>query len=168
MSSQQPIISAIAAMSENRVIGNNNQLPWHLPADFKHFKALTTGHPIIMGRKTFASIGKPLPNRTNIIITRDKNFHAAECIVVNSLDAAIEAAQKENTDEVFIIGGAEIYKQSLPLLNRLYLTIIHREFAGDTFFPELDPKIWHEAERVTHDPDEKNQYNYSFVRLERK
>src|ERR1700730_5600347 len=112
----EAVISAIVAMSENRVIGQNNQLPWHLPADLKHFKELTTGHPIIMGRKTYASIGKPLPNRTNIVITRDEQFKAPGCVLVHSLAAAIKAAAQEDTEEMFIIGGADIFRQSLPYL----------------------------------------------------
>src|SRR6188472_2703937 len=118
----KPILSAIVAMAENRVIGKNNQLPWHLPADLKHFKTITTGHPILMGRKTHESIGKPLPNRQNIILTRDSNYVAAGCTVVTSVKAAL---QKAESPEVFIIGGAEIYRQLLPQVQRLYLTIVH-------------------------------------------
>lgn len=162
---QKPILSAIAAMSENRVIGIENQLPWHLPADLKHFKTLTTGHPILMGRKTYESIGRPLPNRTNIIITRNADFTAPGCVVVTSIEDAITRAAEENAQEIFIIGGAEVYKQLLPHVQRIYLTIVHEQFAGDAFFPELDLKEWKEVERETHAADENNAYSYSFITL---
>ncbi|RDI46503.1 dihydrofolate reductase [Aquicella lusitana] len=161
------ILSAIAALSENRVIGKNNQLPWHLPADLKHFKALTTGHPIVMGRKTYDSIGKPLPQRTNIIMTRDSSFQAPGCRIVNSIEEAKAVAEKEQAEELFIIGGAQIYSQLLPITQRLYLTIVHQMFEGDAFFPDLNMSEWSETERETHRSDEKNPYDYSFVRLER-
>src|SRR5437868_6783924 len=120
----QPIISAIVAMAENRVIGKNNQLPWRMPADLQHFKAITTGHPILMGRKTYESIGRPLPNRTNIIMTRDATYTAAGCEVVTSIDEALQRANDLHSHEIFIIGGAEIYHQLMPRIQRLYLTII--------------------------------------------
>src|SRR5260221_12371914 len=110
----RPKISAIVAMSENRVIGDDNQLPWHLPADLKHFKTLTTGHPILMGRKTYESIGRPLPNRTNIILTRNSDFDAPQCVVVTSIEEAIESPASTHSDEIFIFGGAEVYKQLMP------------------------------------------------------
>ncbi len=160
-----PRLSAILAMSENRVIGKNNQLPWHLPADLKHFKTITTGHPIIMGRKTYESIGKPLPNRTNIIMTRQKGFDAPGCIVVRSLAEAM--LQIGETEEIFIIGGAEIYHQTLSAIQRIYLTIIHHTFDGDAYFPELNRKEWREIKSEQHEADEKNLYAYSFVILER-
>lgn len=156
------MISLIVAMDKNRLIGNNNQLPWHLPADLKHFKEITTGHPIIMGRKTYESIGKPLPNRKNIIITRQPDFNAQGCIVANSIEDAVKKAG--NPEEIFIIGGTEIFKQSLDLADKIYLTEIHHSFDGDTYFPNLDNK-WKETERVTFNPDEKNLYPYSFVTL---
>lgn len=162
-----PLISAILAMDENRVIGKDNKLPWHLPADLKHFKEITTGNPILMGRKTYESIGKPLPERTNIIITRDVNYAVAGCIVVTSLDHALQTAAAEGNKEIFIIGGAEVYKQLLPRINRIYLTLIHHTFQGDTYFPELNPKEWMEIEKVTHQPDEKNPFSYSFIQLDR-
>lgn len=162
-----PSISAIVAMSQNRVIGINNQLPWHLPADLKHFKEITTGHPIIMGRKTFESIGKPLPNRTNIIVTRKKDYVAAGCIVVSSIEAAIRVASIIDSSEIFIIGGAEIFMVSLSIINRLYLTIIHDEIKGDVYFPELDSQQWREINATKHSSDDKNNYNYSFITLER-
>lgn len=166
-SSHSPKISAIAAMSENRVIGDDNQLPWHLPADLKHFKAITSGHPILMGRKTFESIGRPLPNRTNIIITRNHAFQAPGCVVIQSIDEAVEKAKEIGSDEIFIIGGAEVYKQLLPRIEKIYLTIVHDEFEGDAFFPELNSSEWVETERVKHDEDEDNEFGYSFVVMER-
>jgi dihydrofolate reductase len=163
----RPIISAIAAMSENRVIGSDNQLPWHLPADLRHFKTLTSGHPILMGRKTYESIGRPLPNRTNIIITRNRDFHAPQCVVVTSLEEAIASATGMQSDEIFIIGGAEVYQQLLPHIERIYLTIVHDTFEGDAFFPLLDPKEWKESGRELHEEDDENEYACSFVVMER-
>lgn len=165
--SQRPKISAIVAMSENHVIGDNNQLPWHLPADLKHFKAITSGHPILMGRKTYESIGRPLPNRTNIIITRNHSFQAPGCIVIKSIDEAVERAAATGSDEIFIIGGAEVYKQLMPHIERIYLTIVHEIFEGDAFFPELDQSQWVQTERVTHEADADNDYAYSFILLQR-
>lgn len=165
--SAAPLISAILAMDEKRLIGRDNQLPWHLPADLQHFKAITSGSPILMGRKTYESIGRPLPNRTNIIMTRDTSYMAPGCHVVTSLDQALQTATAENNKEIFIIGGAEIYRQCLPRIQRIYLTIIHHVFEGDTHFPELNAKEWIETEKTTHQPDEKNQYSYSFIQLER-
>lgn len=164
---QSVVISAILAMSENRVIGLHNQLPWHLPADLKHFKTLTTGHPIIMGRKTYQAIGKPLPNRTNIILTRDATFSAPDCIVTTSAAEALESAKEIETVEIFIIGGAEIYKIFFPYTQRIYLTQIHKTFEGDTYFQALNPDEWHEIARIEHVADEKNAYDYSFITLER-
>jgi dihydrofolate reductase len=157
-------ISMIAAMSENRVIGVNNKLPWHLPADLHYFKKLTTGHPIIMGRKTFASIGRPLPNRVNIILTQDPHFAAPGCIVTHALNAAITAAG--SADEVFIIGGATLYQQFLASAHRIYLTVIKSQFSGDAFFPELGDD-WHEVSKEEHVPDHNNPYPYAFVILDR-
>ena len=161
------IISAVVAMAENRVIGKNNQLPWHLPADLKHFKNITTGHPILMGRKTYESIGKPLPNRTNIVITRDQSYKAPGCEVVSSLEEAIALAATHQSQEIFIIGGAEVYRQLLPRIQRIYLTVVHHTFEGDVYFPELKMNEWHEVEHESHQPDEKNAYTYSFLKLER-
>jgi len=160
-----PIISAIVAMGENRVIGAKNQLPWHLPADLAHFKTITTGHPILMGRKTYESIGKPLPNRTNIILTRDPNYQVDGCLVVSSVDEAI--AQTPADTEIFIIGGAEIYQQFLSHIQRLYLTIVHQEFDGDVFFPKMNMDEWKEISREAHTADERNVYAYSFLILEK-
>lgn len=160
-------LSAIVAMAENRVIGKDNKLPWHLPADLKHFKYLTIGHPILMGRKTYESIGKPLPERDNIILTHDATYCAPGCVVVTNIDEALESATSETNDEVFIIGGAQIYRELLPRIERIYLTIVHADFAGDAFFPELNPEMWQEKNREKHLPDEKNAYAYSFITLER-
>ena len=135
------MLTLIAATSTNNALGKDNQLVWHLPDDFKRFKTLTSGHYIIMGRKTFESFPKPLPNRTHVIITRNKNYKAPEgCIVVSSLEKAIEICPKN--EEVFIIGGGEIYTQSIPFTNRIYLTQIHQEFAGDAYFPKFDKNIF--------------------------
>lgn len=159
-------ISLIVAMDRNRVIGNKNQLPWHLPADLKHFKELTMGKPIIMGRKTFESIGKPLPGRRNLIVSTQQDYQVNGCEVFSSLVSAIEAAQKDQ-HEIMIIGGATIFAQALPLASRLYLTIIDHEFTGDTFFPVWVKTEWQEIKREQHAPDEKNVYRYSFVDLKR-
>jgi len=158
-------ISIIVAMAANGVIGRDNQLPWHLPADLKHFKQTTMGKPILMGRKTWESIGRPLPGRTNIVITRDSTYSAAGCEVVNSIDAAITAAGEQ--DEVMVIGGAELYRQVLPDTDTIYLTRIHKAFDGDTHFPDIRNTEWHQVERVDHEADEKNSHDYSFIRLDR-
>lgn len=132
------MISLIVAMSENRVIGVNNQLPWHIPEDLKHFKRVTSSHPMIMGRKTFDSIGKPLPNRTNIVITRNAEFHVPGVVRAESLDKAIQiATQSPGAEEIFVIGGGEIFKQSLEIARRIYLTTVHTKIAGDVYFPEI-------------------------------
>lgn len=164
----QPVLAAIVAMSENRVIGKDNKLPWHLPADLKRFKEITTGHFIIMGRKTFESIGKSLPNRTNIVLSRDANFEAPGCQTLTSIEEAIEQAKEAKQAEIFIIGGAEIYRQLLTKIGRIYLTIIHKEFEGDAWFPEFNLAEWQEVSREHHEADEKNPHAYSFITLERK
>jgi dihydrofolate reductase len=156
------MIALVVAMAENNVIGKDNKLIWHLPADLKHFKQITSGHPIIMGRKTFESIGKPLPNRTNIIVTRQTELEVAGCLVANSLAEALMLAQQLDS-EVFVIGGAEIYQQALFLADTIYVTKVHHSFEGDTFFPEIDSVLWQEVSREKHEPDEKNSYPYSFV-----
>src|SRR5688572_14242565 len=158
------MIALVVAMAENRVIGKENKLIWHLPADLKFFKNLTTGHPIIMGRKTFESIGKPLPNRTNIVITRQQDFEAEGCLVAHSLSEALMMAQQMDSD-VFIIGGAEIYKQAMFLADTIYLTEVHHSFEGDTFFPEIDSVLWEETSREEYKADEKNAYDFAFVTL---
>lgn len=160
------MISIIVAVAKNRVIGNNNSLLWKLPADLKHFRILTQGRPIIMGRKTFESIGRPLPDRKNIVITSDKNFALEGCIVVHSINEALKAAG--NAKEVMVIGGGEIYKQFLPMAQRMYITWVDAEFEGNVYFPEFRNDEWEEVEREAHEPDDKNQYPYTFVTLERK
>ncbi len=162
------IISIISAIAENRVIGNKNTLPWHLPADFKYFKEKTINKTIVLGLNTFKSIGeKPLPNRKNIILNDDLNYVTPDgCFVVHSINELLEMVKNEN--EVMVCGGASVYKQFLPLANRLYLTYIHQSFEGDTFFPEFDINDWKEVSREDHESDEKNLYPYSFVVLDRK
>jgi dihydrofolate reductase len=138
-------INVIAAMARNRVIGINNTLPWRLPADLQHFKALTMGHHIVMGRKTYESIGKPLPGRTTVIVTRDPNYQVAGCLTANSLAAAIAVCADD--PEIFFVGGAELYGQIMPRADRLYLTEIQADYAGDAYFPDFDPADWREVER---------------------
>jgi dihydrofolate reductase len=159
------IISIIVAIAKNNVIGANNQLIWHISEDLKRFKALTTGHCVVMGRKTFESIGKPLPKRTNIVISRKKEFIIEGCIVVSSFDEAISVCGKD--EEIFIIGGGELYRQALPVANKLYLTLVHKYFEGDTFFPEIDFKQWHEVHRENGKPTETDGLEYTFVNYER-
>lgn len=161
------MIHLVVAKSDNNVIGHDNQLIWHLPNDWKHFKEITTGHPIIMGRKTFESIGRPLPNRTNIIITRNKNYSIENTKVAHSLNEAIEIAKKIDED-IFIIGGGKIYEQALDLVDILEVTEVHENFEGDTYFPVIDLNVWKEISRIKHHKDEKNKFDYSFVRYERK
>lgn len=158
------IISIIAAIAENNAIGKNNQLLWHLPTDLKYFKNKTSGHTVIMGRKTFDSVGKPLPNRRNIVITRQP-LTLPGCEVVSSLEDALALCQAEH--EVFIVGGAEIYRQAMDVTNILYLTIVHKAFEADAYFPEIDKDKWKETLREAHQPDEKNNLAFSFVTLER-
>ena len=158
-------ISIIVAMGANRVIGHDNRLPWHLPADLKHFRQITMGKPLLMGRRTWESIGRPLPGRISIVITRDGGYEAEGCIVVHSVDAALRAAQGH--DELMVIGGEQLYRQLLPQADTLYVTLVDGEFPGDAFFPELDQSEWREVERRDHAPDEKNAQTCSFLRLER-
>jgi len=158
-------ISIVVAMDTGGVIGRDNGLPWHLPADLQHFKQTTMGKPILMGRKTHESIGRPLPGRTNIVITRDSGYRAAGCVVVNSIDAALAAAGDQ--DEIMVIGGADFYRQVLPRTDTIYLTRIHEAFDGDTCFPELNAADWREVERSDHTADAKNPHDYSFIRLDR-
>lgn len=160
-------ISMIAAMTEDRVIGIKNSLPWKLPNDMKWFRQNTMGKPIIMGRKTFESFGaRALPGRTNIIITRDNNYQADDSVVVHSIDDALEAAG--DVDEVMIIGGASFYEQMLPKADRLYLTFVHAELKGDAWFPEINNNDWNKVEKISHKKDDKNQYAHSFIILDRK
>ncbi len=159
------MISMIAAMAENRAIGKNNELLWHLPKDFQHFKSVTMGKPILMGRKTFESIGKALPGRKNIVITRDNHFTAEDVVIVHSIAAALEAT--EEFDDVMVIGGASFYEQMLPMTETLYLTVVHQDFEADVFFPEIKAEEWNVVERVKHEADEKHAYPYSFITYRR-
>jgi len=162
------MISLIVAAAENGVIGRRNKMPWHMPADLKHFKETTTGHPIIMGRVTHESIGQALPGRTNIVVSSDKGYEAKDCKAATSVEEAIELAKNApGSDEIFIIGGASIYEQALPLAGRLYLTKVHASVEGDKVF-KYNPAEWNEISSEPHQANEKNQYNYSFTVLERK
>jgi dihydrofolate reductase len=161
------LISLIVAAAQNGVIGRDNQLIWHLPDDLKQFKRLTTGHPIIMGRKTFDSIGKPLPNRTSIVITRNQDWQFEGVIVVNSVNEAIEAARQTGTDEAFVIGGAEVYKMTLPVADKIYLTEVKAEFEGDAYLNVPNKEEWQEVSRVSHATDEKHTIAFDFVELVR-
>ena len=161
------IISLIAAMGKNRVIGNKGKLPWHMPADLKYYREKTKGKPIIMGRKTFDSMDrKPLPDRVNIIMTHEQDYKAEGAVVVHSADEALKAAG--NVPEVMVIGGFYIFKEFLPRAKRLYLTMIDGDFEGDTFFPEYDVTQWKEVRYEEHERDAKNPYDYRFAVLERK
>ncbi|MCH6269212.1 MULTISPECIES: dihydrofolate reductase [Neobacillus] len=155
------MISFIVAMDQNRVIGKNNQLPWHLPEDLKFFKRVTMGHPIAMGRKTHESIGRVLPGRENIIITRQKEYRPEECTVFTSVDEFVRYSKEQN-DEIFVIGGAEIFKETFPFADRLYITFINEEFSGDTFFPEFNENNWMLVSSEKGLKDEKNPYDYEF------
>jgi len=160
------MISLIVAMDRNRLIGRGNALPWHLPADLAHFKSLTLGKPIIMGRKTYESIGRPLPGRHNIVISRNPAFNAPGCTVVASVEAALAAAGE--VDEVMVIGGAQLYAELLPRAQRIYLTRIDADFDGDAWFPPVDDATWQEVACSTQTADERNPFSYSFVTLERR
>ena len=155
-------ISLIVAVTKNMVIGKDNKLIWHLSDDLKHFKELTKGHCVIMGRKTFESMPKALPNRTNIVITRKHDYVARDAIVVHSIHEALEKAKEDK--QPFIVGGGEIYSQSILISDRIELTRVHTEIEGDAFFPEIDPKIWKEISREERFKDEKNDFDYTFIR----
>lgn len=162
----QPVLSLIAAMADDRAIGIDNRLPWKLPADMQWFRRHTLGKPIVMGRKTFESFGgKPLPQRTNIVITRDENYRAEGALVVHTIDEAIAAAGA--VDEVMIIGGESFYRQMLPRAERFYLTLVHGKFEADAWFPEFDWNEWREVAREEHPADEKNPYACTFLILQR-
>jgi len=161
------LLSIIVAVSENGVIGLNNQLIWRLPDDLKRFKQLTLGHPMIMGRKTFESIGKPLPGRQSIIITRDENFSFEGTIVAHSLEEAVDEAKKSGADEAFIIGGGDIYNQVQDIADKLYITEVHTDTEGDAFFKIQKPDLWKEIEKTHHQKDEKHVFSFDFVDLEK-
>ena len=154
-------VTLIAAMAENRVIGKDNQLIWHFPEDLKHFKQLTSGHHVIMGRKTFESVGRPLPNRTNIIITRQSDYKAEGCLIAHSIEEAL--AMVKDDEMPFIVGGAEIYKQALAFADGIELTIIHGEYEGDSYFPEFDLSIWKLARGEKKEADAKHIHPYEFL-----
>lgn len=165
------MISIIVAIAENNAIGKDNQLLWHLPADMKIFREKTTGHCVITGRKNYESIPKkfrPLPNRTNIVITRQQNYSAPGAIVVASLQEAIEKAKTTGDTEIFIIGGGEIYSQSLAIADKIYLTKVHHSFDADTFFPVLNMNEWEIISSSEFSADEKNKFPFSFLELKRK
>ncbi|MCF6137327.1 dihydrofolate reductase [Pseudalkalibacillus berkeleyi] len=158
------MISLLFAMGSNRVIGKDNDLPWHLPEDLKWFKKVSTGHTIIMGRKTYESIGKPLPNRKNVIVTTDQSYEAEGCVVTHSIEEALQ----QSGDEKVVIGGTQIFKQVLDQTDRIYMTYIDEEFEGDTFFPELDDSNWILKSKEKGIKDEKNPYDYYFMIYDRK
>lgn len=159
-------ISLIVAMASNRVIGLDNQMPWHLSADLKRFKKITLGSAIVMGRKTFESIGKPLPGRTNIIISRNPAYKPEGCLVVNDIETALKTAC-QNAENIFVIGGSELYQALLPIADTLYITQIHKEFQGDTVFPPIDAHHWRETEREDIADDPEASFSYSFLKLEK-
>lgn len=154
-------ISIIVAFDRNRLIGQNNALPWHLPADLQHFKKLTMGHHMVMGRKTFESIGKPLPGRTSVVVTTDPMWVYPGCISAPSLPLAIEAC--EGATEVFLIGGARIFKEGMQYAHRIFVTRIDHEFEGDTWFPEIDENVWKEVNQEHHRKDDRNAWDYTFA-----
>ncbi|HBX68442.1 MAG TPA: dihydrofolate reductase [Chloroflexi bacterium] len=160
--------SILVAMDQNNGIGYQNRLPWHLPAELKRFKALTMGHHLILGRKTYESIGKPLPGRTNIIVTRNCGYQATGCMVTHSVSEALALAESRGENEVFICGGSEIYRETLQEAGRLYLTRVHAEFQIDTSFPNFDVSLWREVAAEFHPADEKNPHPFTFYILERK
>ena len=157
-------IAIISATSENNVIGKDNDLPWYLPADLTHFKNLTSGKHIVMGRKTYESVGRPLPNRTNIVVSRNPDFIATGCETASSLSDAIK---KTGGKDLFVCGGSEIYKQALEVADIMYLTRIHAVVEGDTYFPDFNDSLWTIVERKDFLPDDKNKYSYSFITYKR-
>ncbi len=161
------MITIIAAIAKNNALGKDNDLIWHLPADLKRFKKVTSGNYILMGRNTFESIGKPLPNRTSVIITRNKNYFKDGCLIANSIEEAIELS---DNNDAFIIGGAQIYKEALEnnLVDKLDITIVHQDFEADVFFPKIDLDIWQETSREDFKADKKNKFDYSFVSFSKK
>jgi len=160
------IISIMVAIAENHAIGKNNQLLWRLPADLKHFKDTTSGHTVIMGRKTFDSVGKPLPNRRNIVISRNTSLEMPGAEVVSDLESAI--ALCDDHEEVFIVGGAQIYRMAMGITDKIYLTVVKGTFDADTYFPPIDPNFWEETDKISFEPDEKNAWAYTFSTLVRK
>ena len=164
-------LSIICAVSQNGVIGRNGGLPWHLSEDLRYFKRVTMGKSIIMGRKTFESIGRPLPGRTSIIVTRNRSYEVENARVVDSLADAFELAENisyiDGNDEAFVIGGSELFKEALPLADRMHLTLVHADVEGDTWFPEFDPDEWQEVSRADFDAEDDDSYPYSICVFER-
>ena len=161
-------LSIIAAAAENNVIGKGNDLPWDLPDDLQHFKEITEGSPVIMGLKTFESLGRPLPNRQNIVLSFEPDVPIEGCDVVGSLEDAIKLAEGGGAKESFIIGGGSVYAQAMPKADRIYLTRVHADVDGDIFFPEVDEEKWEEVSRERHEKDDQHQYAFSFLRFERR
>jgi len=161
-------ISCIVATAKNNVIGKNNEIPWHLPADLKYFKKITTGHHIIMGRNCFESIGRALPKRTNVIITRDMFYTVSNCLIAHSIGEALSIAEDNGEEEAFIIGGGQIYEQTIDIWDKLYLTEVDLDVEGDVFFPQTDMSEWKLSKKQDCTKDEKNLHNYSFRQYERK
>jgi dihydrofolate reductase len=161
-------ISFVVAAADNNAIGKDGRMPWHLPADMKHFKNVTWGMPVVMGRKTFESLGKPLPGRKNIVISRQSGWKADGTVAVKNIDDALFVVKQADVNEVLVIGGGEIYKALFEKVNRIYLTRVHAQPEADTFFPALPPDQWHLMSQQNHEADEKNNYNYSFQVWERK
>ncbi len=161
---KKPVISIIAAVSENLAIGKNNQLLWNIPDDLKHFKQITSGHPIIMGERTFCSIGRPLPNRTNIVLTDKKDLHIEGAFVCSSIEEAVKIASQKDSNEIFFIGGGMVYKQALPFANRLYLTTVEGNFEADTFFPDYKDQF---KKVMSEQKNDDGKYKFKFLTLER-
>lgn len=162
-------IILVAAVAENNALGKDNAMIWHLPNDFKHFKSLTSGHFILMGRKTFESFAKPLPNRTHLIISRNKNYQVPEnCFVFATIEEAIQFAENQKQEKLFVIGGGEIYKQTIDLATELSITEVHESFEADTYFPEIDKNIWKAVEFVHHEMDEKHKQDFDIITYKRK
>ncbi|MBO6184384.1 MAG: dihydrofolate reductase [Chryseobacterium sp.] len=160
------MITIVVAMGEKNEIGSGNQLLWHLPKDLKHFKDLTSGHPIIMGRKTFESIGKALPNRTNIVVSRKKNWFQEGILIVGSLKEAVKFAKKID-ENIFIIGGGNVYEQTMEIADRLEVTLVKANLEADTYFPKINSKFWKMTSEICHEKDEKNQYDFCFQTYEK-
>ncbi len=159
--------SIIVAAATNGTIGRDNQLPWHLPRDLQHFRRLTMGHHVIVGRKTFESIGKPLPGRTLIVVTRNQHYHAPGCTVVHDLAAALRLAEQAGETEAFIAGGGSIYQEALAWADKIYLTAVKATVEGDTFFPTLSPNVWRQVSHTSHQADEQHTHDYDFLVLKR-
>ncbi|MDN3607290.1 dihydrofolate reductase [Kaistella yonginensis] len=161
------MITIVVAMGLDNEIGADNQLLWHLPKDLKHFKELTSEHPIIMGRKTYMSIGKPLPNRTNIVVSRKKDWFEEGILIVGSIKEALKFAKKID-EQIFVIGGGNIYEQTLELTDKLEVTLVKTHLKADTYFPKINPQIWNKTEEICHEKDDKNEFDFCFQTYERK